>query len=89
LFLILDDAQSLQQGKFRRELELLCDLFRRRGWRAELGFPAATHWDGRRLVFEGQAVSFIVNRSTDFLWQSEDFSALRRAPRGGPRLCRS
>jgi len=83
LFLILDDAQSLQQGKFRRELELLCDLFRRRGWRAELGFPAATHWDGRRLVFEGQAVSFIVNRSTDFLWQSEDFSALRRAYEAG------
>ena len=79
LFLVLDDAESLRQGKFRRELQLLRDLLRRRGWRAELGCPAEIHWDGRRLLFKGQAVSFIVNRSTDFFWQSEDFSALRRA----------
>lgn len=83
LFLILDDAESLRQGKFRGELRLLCDLFRRQGWRAELGCPAKTRWDGRRLLFEGQAVSFIVNRSTDFLWRSEDFSALRRAYEAG------
>jgi hypothetical protein len=83
LFLILDDAESLQHGKFRGELRLLCDLLRRQGWRAELGCPAQTRWDGRQLLFEGQAVSFIVNRSTDFLWQSEDFSALRRAYEAG------
>ena len=83
VFLILDDAESLHQGKFRNELRLLCDLFRRRGWRAELGCPAETRWDGRQLLFEGQAVGFIVNRSTDFLWQSEDFSALRRAYEAG------
>ena len=79
LFLVLDDAESLRQGKFRREFQLLCDLLRRRGWRAELGCPAELRWDGRRLLFKGQAVSFIVNRSTDFFWQSEDFSALRKA----------
>jgi hypothetical protein len=31
LFFVLDDADSLQQGKFRRELELLVELLRRRG----------------------------------------------------------
>jgi hypothetical protein len=35
VFLILDDAESLHKGKFRNELRLLCDLFRRRGWRTE------------------------------------------------------
>jgi hypothetical protein len=30
--LIVDDAQSLRDGKFRRELLLLSDLIRRRGW---------------------------------------------------------
>jgi hypothetical protein len=83
LFLILDDAQSLHQGKFRKELGLLYDLFRERGLRAELGCPAEIRWDGQQLLFEGQAVSFIVNRSTDFLWQSEDFSALRSAYEAG------
>jgi hypothetical protein len=77
--LILDDAESLQQGKFRRELQLLCDLLREGGWYAEAGCPAEIRWDGRRLLFNGQAVTFIVNRSTDFFWQSEDFSALRMA----------
>ena len=79
LFLILDDTESLQRGKFRTELGLLCDLLRRRGWRAEVGSPPETRWDGRQLLFEGQPVSFIVNRSTDFFWQSEEFSGLRRA----------
>jgi len=79
LFLILDDVESVQRGKFRTELRLLCDLFRRKGWRAELGSPRETRWDGRNLLFDGQPVSFIVNRSTDFFWQSEDFSTLRRA----------
>jgi hypothetical protein len=83
LFLIIDDAESLHYGKFRTELRLLCELFRRNGWRAELGCPAQTHWNGRQLLFDGQPVSFIVNRSTDFFWQSEDFSALRPAYAAG------
>jgi len=77
LFLVLDDAESLQRGKFRRELELLCELLRRRGHTAALGPPADLRHDGRRLVFDAQTVSFVVNRSTDFFWRSEDFSALR------------
>jgi hypothetical protein len=81
--LILDDPESLQRGKFRRELELLCDLLREGGWRAEAGCPAETSWDGRRLLFKGEAVTFIVNRSTDFFWQSEEFSALRTAYQAG------
>lgn len=79
LFLVLDDANSLQQGKFRHELELLRDLFRGEGWRAALGPPARTRWDGRHLLFDGQPVSFIVNRSTDFFWQAEEFAAVRAA----------
>jgi hypothetical protein len=76
VFLILDDAESLHQGKFRKELWLLRALFRGRGWPAELACPAELRWNGRQLLFEGRAVTFIVNRSTDFLWQSEEFSAL-------------
>jgi hypothetical protein len=83
LFLVLDDAQSLQHGRFRNELHLLRDLLRRRGWQAELGCPAEVCWDGQQLLLRGQAVSFIINRSTDFFWQSEDFSALRTAYRAG------
>ena len=82
-FLILDDPESLQQGKFRRELELLRDLLREGGWRAELGCPAELRWDGRQLLLRGRAVSFIINRSTDFFWQSDDFSALRMAYQAG------
>lgn len=83
LFLILDDAEALQQGRFRKELQLLCDLLHRRGWQSELGCPAELRWDGQQLLLKGQAVSFIVNRSTDFFWQSEDFSALRTAYHAG------
>lgn len=78
-FLVLDDAESLQRGKFRRELELLCDLLRRRGWRAELGCPGDARWDGRHLMFKEQMVSFVINRSTDFFWQSDQFAPLWRA----------
>jgi hypothetical protein len=82
-FLILDDPQSLQQGKFRRELELLRELLREGGWRAELGCPAELRWDGRQLLLREWAVTFVVNRSTDFFWQSDDFSALRMAYQAG------
>jgi len=81
--LILDDAESLRGGRFRKELQLLCDVFRRRGWRAELGCPAETRWNGQQLLFDGQKVAFVINRSTDFFWQSEDFSGVRRAYESG------
>jgi hypothetical protein len=83
LFFVLDDADSLQQGKFRRELEFLVELLRRRGWRAELGCPEELRWDGRRALFRQEAVGFIVNRSTDFFWQGRSFSALRSAFQAG------
>jgi hypothetical protein len=54
LFLVLDDAESLQQGKFRKELQLLCDLLHRRGWQAELGCPAEVRWDGLQLLLKGR-----------------------------------
>jgi len=83
LCFVLDDADSLQQGKFRRELELLVELVRKRGWRAELGCPAELRWDGRRLLYRNEAVGFIINRSTDFFWQEDCFSALRSAYHAG------
>ena len=55
---ILVLAESLQRGKFRKELQLLCDLLHRRGWRAELGCPAEVRWEGQQLLLKGQAVSF-------------------------------
>jgi hypothetical protein len=79
LFLILDDAGSLQRGKFRNELQLLCELLRQRGWRTELGCAGHTRWDGRQLLLGKEAVSFIVNRSTDFFLQADDLSAVRSA----------
>jgi hypothetical protein len=83
LFFVLDDPESLQQGKFRRELELLVELLRQRGWRAELGCPAELRWDGHRALFQQEAVGFIVNRSTDFFWQGQCFSTVRSAYRAG------
>lgn len=83
LFLVLEDAEALRHGRFRRELDLLCTLLRRRGWRAALGAPAELRWDGERLLFDEQPVSFIVNRSTDFFWRAEEFAALRSAYRAG------
>ena len=83
LFLVLDDVESLQRGKFRAELRLLCSLFRRKGWQAEVGSPPETRWNGQQLLFHEQPVSFIVNRSTDFYWRSEDFSALQKAYEAG------
>ena len=79
LFLILDDAESLQRGKFQPELRLMGDLWRRWGWQVEIASPEMIHWDGRRLLVEGQGVSFVVNRSTDFFWQADIFSSLRSA----------
>jgi hypothetical protein len=83
LLLILDDLDSLRVGKFRGELRLLRDLLGERGWRAELGCPAETRWDGQRLLFDRRPVAFVVNRSTDFLWRSVDFAALRNAYEAG------
>jgi len=83
LHFVLDDAESLQQGKFRRELELLVELLRKRGLRAEVGCPDELCWDGQRVRYRKEAVGFIVNRSTDFFWQGDCFSALRSAYRTG------
>lgn len=79
LFLILDDSESLQRGKFREELFLLRDLFRQGGWDSEIAAPEATRWDGQQLLCRGHPVSFIINRSTDFLWQGDAFAPLRTA----------
>jgi hypothetical protein len=83
LFLILDDAESLERGRFRSELVLLRDLLRRRGRKAEIAAPERTRWDGRRLFAAEQAVCFVVNRSTDFFWEASAFAPLRAAYAAG------
>jgi hypothetical protein len=80
--LVLDDIESLREGRFRRELILLRDLLRRAGWEAELSAPHELAWDGS-LLRSGRLVSFIVNRSTDFHWEGADLAALRAAYRAG------
>jgi len=79
LVLILDEAESLSDGKFRHEHLLLRDLCRRAGWRAETGTPAETAWQGGQLLCRGDRVAFVINRCTDFFWEGEAFSALRSA----------
>ena len=79
LVLILDDAASLREGKFRHEHLLLRDLCRSAGWRAETGSPTETTWEGGQLLCRGDHVAFVINRSTDFFWEGEAFSALRSA----------
>lgn len=79
LFLILDDAESLERGRFRHELYLLRELLHHKGWRSEIAAATETRWEGGRLLWRGQEVSFIVNRSTDFFWRGETFAAVRAA----------
>jgi hypothetical protein len=81
--LVLDDADSLANGRFRGELVLLRDLCRAHGWRAEIGAPADTTWDGARLLRRGEPVGFVVNRSTDFFFAGDAFAALRAAYASG------
>ncbi|MDJ0707102.1 MAG: hypothetical protein QNJ46_27825 [Leptolyngbyaceae cyanobacterium MO_188.B28] len=83
LFLIVDDAESLQWGKFQSELLLIRDLWRRRGWTVEIASPAELRWDGKQLLWNKQRVSFIVNRSTDFFWQADILEPLRIAYTAG------
>lgn len=82
-FLILDDAESLAHGRFRRELQLLRDHLRTRGWLVEVGSADELRWDGRHLLRQDAEVSFIINRSTDFFWEGATFSALAAAYREG------
>jgi hypothetical protein len=83
LFLVLDDLESLDRGRFRDELTLLRGLLRQKDWQCEIASPADIRWNGSRLVLGSREVSFIVNRSTDFLWQADVFSPLRAAYEAG------
>jgi hypothetical protein len=83
LFLVLDTSDALRSGKFYRELLLLRDLLRQRGWHAEIGTPEDLRWDGNDLFMDRQPVVFVINRSTDFFWEAQAFSPLRAAYREG------
>jgi hypothetical protein len=79
LYFVLDTSDTLRSGKFYREFILLRDLLRRRGRRAEIGVPEDLRWNGKYLLLDRQPVVFVINRSTDFFWVAEEFSALRAA----------
>jgi len=81
LVLILDTSDTLRSGKFYREFILLRDLLRSHGWCSVIGTPADLRWDGNNLRSAGQPVVFIINRSTDFFWEAEEFAPLRAAYR--------
>ena len=55
LFLILDEPEALERGKFRPEMEMLRNLFREEGWPAEVGSTAELRWDGEELQYDGTA----------------------------------
>ncbi|MEH6575949.1 MAG: hypothetical protein V7731_02630 [Amphritea sp.] len=80
-FFILDDAESLQTGKFRTEHQLLADIAQSQGWQTAIGSPDMLTWGENQLSLEGQPVTFIVNRCTDFLWQDKIFAPLIEAYR--------
>jgi hypothetical protein len=77
--LILDDAESLERGRFFDELVLLRSLHERRGFESAIASPQELRGDGSRLLAAGRTVSFVVNRSTDFFWEAEGFAPLRAA----------
>lgn len=79
IFLILDEPEALERGKFGGEMAMLRDLFREEGWRSEVASTAELRWDGVRLWRDEQPVSFIVNRSTDFFLEQEVTRPLRDA----------
>ncbi|HEY7317174.1 MAG TPA: hypothetical protein VIE89_06345 [Candidatus Binatia bacterium] len=83
LIFILDSSDTLRGGKFYREFILLRDLLRSHGWRSEIGTPADLRWDGDNLRSAGQPVVFIINRSTDFFWEADEFAPLHAAYREG------
>jgi hypothetical protein len=83
LFLVIDDADSLARGHFAGEHALLVTLMRSRGWSAQVGVPEELSWRDGALLHHGREVRFVVNRSTDFLWQGKALEPLRRAAAEG------
>ena len=81
--LIVDDAESLREGRFRDELVLLRDGLSRAGWKVGLAAPEELRRDAARLLWQGCEVAFVVNRSTDFFFEDEKLAALRDAWREG------
>lgn len=79
LFLILDDPEALKRGKFLREMEMLCEILRSHGFSAEVGSVTDLSWRDDQLWFAGKPVAFVVNRSTDFFFETETSSVLREA----------
>lgn len=78
-YLILDDAASLARGRFRREHALLCSALRARNLCCATAAPAQLSAHGERLACAGTDVRFVIDRSTDFFWETDAFAPLRTA----------
>jgi hypothetical protein len=83
LFLVLDDEDSIREGRFSREHDMLRGVLEARGLRTALGTPARLAARSGRLHFSGEEVAFVINRSTDFFWEADEFAALRDGWRAG------
>ncbi|CAB1276152.1 hypothetical protein [Candidatus Nitrosacidococcus tergens] len=79
IFLILEHAEVLQHSKFKEELYLLQKLLQDQGYEAVIGAPEETSYHNNQLLWQGKPVIFIINRTTDFLWETENFSNIRTA----------
>jgi hypothetical protein len=79
LLAVVDDAGSLGDGRFRDELVLLQELLGARGWAARIAPPEALRRVDGGPLLEDREVRFVVNRSTDFLWQTPPLATLRDA----------
>lgn len=77
--LVLDDAESLSRGHFRAELDLLASLLAAHGWQTTIGAPEELSVGDSMLRHRGRDVSFVINRSTEFLWQGDAFQPLRES----------
>ncbi|ELR64873.1 hypothetical protein C942_01963 [Photobacterium marinum] len=79
MMLILDDAASLNHGKFSVEHQLMATIGREAGWETDIESPESLQQDRERLTTNGKPTDFVINRSTDFLWQSKELQPLVKA----------
>ena len=82
LFLVLDDSRVPTNREVSARASPAQGAVPAMGPDLEIGAPEDLTWTGEELSYCGTPVSFIVNRSTDFLWERETFAPLRLAHRG-------
>lgn len=84
LLVIVDEAPTEQY--LYPEFVLCAQWLAEHGWQTAIADPADLNWDGQRLSLNGQLVSMIYNRLTDFYLHAESMAALRAAYQAGAVL---